>query len=179
VSSTAADWGYDNAADVTSVTIGDFTVKFSQGTGTYTPKYYSTDGTMRLYSGNTVTVTSNNSEYTPTKFGNYELSNGSYTFDASAKFKKIVITFDTYVNNVVVGDLKFDIRGSAASVTGYQGSDTWIDIPSKIEYDGQTYPVTSIGSSAFSYCTGLTSVTIPNSVTSIEYYAFYGCSDCA
>ena len=36
--------------------------------------------------------------------------------------------------------------------------------------------VTSIGNYAFSYCTGLTSVTIPNSVTSIENGAFKGCS---
>ena len=36
--------------------------------------------------------------------------------------------------------------------------------------------VTSIGASAFSFCSGLTSVTIPNSVTSIGSYAFFGCS---
>lgn len=36
--------------------------------------------------------------------------------------------------------------------------------------------VTSIGHDAFSYCSGLTSVTIPNSVTYIGNYAFSGCS---
>ena len=36
--------------------------------------------------------------------------------------------------------------------------------------------VTSIGSYAFSNCTGLTSVAIPNSVTSIGDWAFYNCS---
>ena len=35
---------------------------------------------------------------------------------------------------------------------------------------------TSIGRSAFCYCSSLTSVTIPDSITSIEGYAFCGCS---
>lgn len=36
--------------------------------------------------------------------------------------------------------------------------------------------VTSIGFNAFSGCSGLTTITIPNGVTSIELYAFDGCS---
>ena len=47
-----------------------------------------------------------------------------------------------------------------------------ITIPSTL--DG--IPVTSIGSSAFAGCSGLTSVTIPDSVRSIGSSAFSGCS---
>jgi hypothetical protein len=37
--------------------------------------------------------------------------------------------------------------------------------------------VTSIGGGAFAYCSGLTSVTIGNSVTNIGEFAFYGCTN--
>ena len=54
----------------------------------------------------------------------------------------------------------------------YTGS---VVIPETVTYKGTTYRVTSIGEWAFSYCHGLTSITIPNSVTSIGEGAFYGC----
>ena len=55
----------------------------------------------------------------------------------------------------------------------YTGS---VVIPEKVTYESVEYSVTSIGNSAFEYCSGLTSVTIPNSVTSIGYSTFSGCS---
>ena len=62
-----------------------------------------------------------------------------------------------------------------ATVSDCDGTVTSIKIPSNVESNGQTYTVTSIGNFAFSWCTGLTSVTIPDSVTSIGYGAFSEC----
>ena len=51
-----------------------------------------------------------------------------------------------------------------------------IEIPQQVTYNGKKYDVTSIGNSAFSNCTGLTSVTIPNTVISIGNSAFENCN---
>ena len=49
-------------------------------------------------------------------------------------------------------------------------------IPSTVENNATTYTVTTIGSSAFTKCTGLTSVTLPNTITTIDGSAFSGCT---
>ena len=57
------------------------------------------------------------------------------------------------------------------TITGYTGTGGAVGIPTNIT----GLPVTSIGTSAFSNKTNLTSVTISNGVTSIGGYAFYRC----
>ena len=49
-------------------------------------------------------------------------------------------------------------------------------IPLSISYDSEEYAVTSIDDYAFVWCSGLTGVTIPNSVISIGDHAFQDCS---
>lgn len=64
--------------------------------------------------------------------------------------------------------------------TGYNNNYSGnIVIPGSVEYEGNTYNVTSIEESAFKYCSELTSITIPNGVLSIGYRAFYQCSKLA
>ena len=81
-----------------------------------------------------------------------------------------------YVSAIESVGLEFalDSATDTYTVTGKGAcNDTDIVIP----YTYNEKPVTSIGSSAFRYCTGLTSITIPNSVTSIEFSAFEGCTN--
>ena len=62
--------------------------------------------------------------------------------------------------------------------TKYEG-DTYskaINIPNSVSKDGVTYAVVGIGDCAFWNCSGLTSITVPNSVTSIGYSVFYNCN---
>jgi len=65
--------------------------------------------------------------------------------------------------------------GKGVEIAKYIGKKKEVSIPPSI----QNKPVTSIGEKAFSDCTGLANVTIPDGVTSIEYGAFSNCTSLA
>jgi hypothetical protein len=71
------------------------------------------------------------------------------------------------------GDFTYTVSYGTVTITGYSCplKPTEVVIPTTI--DGM--PVVIIRSSAFNNCRGLTSVTIPASVTSIGHGAFKGC----
>ena len=77
---------------------------------------------------------------------------------------------------VSIGGLNYTLSGNTALVAAYHSVSGAVVIPDSVVYSGNTYIVTSINDRAFSYCLGLTSITIGNSVTSIGDNAFYGCS---
>ena len=86
-----------------------------------------------------------------------------------------------FAERVLIGKLYYNLDDTyyekkaevATQSSSFQGA---ANIPSVITYSGQTYKVTSIGMYAFQGCTGLTAISIPNSITSIGYCAFKGCT---
>ncbi|MBP5497865.1 MAG: leucine-rich repeat protein [Muribaculaceae bacterium] len=68
------------------------------------------------------------------------------------------------------------VTAESSSYPRYTSLSGSVNIPASVTYGGKTYTVTKIDTGAFMSCTGITSVTIGNSVTSIGQMAFYICS---
>jgi len=75
-----------------------------------------------------------------------------------------------------IDGIYYNFSGDEAIVTNGRDCSGSIVIPESVNFNGKTYTVTHINYSAFYGCSGLTAITIPNSVTNIGDYAFYGCS---
>ena len=87
------------------------------------------------------------------------VSNGIYYRITDATNKTVTVVFKGYWYNDFFNE--------------YTGS---VVIPESVSYNGKVYSVTSIENGAFSDCSGLTSIVIPNSVRSIGNSAFSACS---
>lgn len=109
------------------------------------------------------------------------------------KFKSLVLAVIGLLCSISVSAHDFEVDGIYYTITSstdmtvgvtYRGGffnsyDEYsgtVSIPESVTHNGRTYSVTIIGRSAFSGCSGLTSVEIPNSVTSIGDEAFENCS---
>ena len=92
-------------------------------------------------------------------------------------FALIVSEGSVFAADVIIDGIRYnlDIGHLTAEVTGATDYNSGgIVIPSSVTYNAQTYSVTRIGNKAFKE-TILTSVEIPNSVTSIGEWAFNQC----
>ena len=69
-------------------------------------------------------------------------------------------------------DYDFTIHNGQAYITNYSGSSSQVVVPDTLF----GYPVVSIGS-AFNEMIDLTSISLPNSITTIGSHAFYGCTN--
>ena len=92
----------------------------------------------------------------------------------------IIICTDDVIGNgntVTIDNLKYKINNDyTAQIVGRTDTLGNLIIPEPVWYEGHTFTVTSIVNNAFSGCSSLTSVTIPNSVESIGDNAFQNCS---
>ena len=81
-------------------------------------------------------------------------------------------------SSFTVDNLNYRVTGSTAvELTGYVTRPTGIlDIPATVSYEGKNFDVTAIGDGAFGYCSGITLLTIPNTVKTIGVNAFCFCS---
>ena len=84
-----------------------------------------------------------------------------------------------YADKFEVNGIFYETIDSGSSIVAvtsgsakYKGE---IVIPASVSFEGELYKVEKIGKNAFYFCNELQSVTLPNSVMSIEEYAFAGC----
>ena len=81
---------------------------------------------------------------------------------------------NTYTETIIPKD--FTVTSSNLALIGYTGEDNeHLIIPSVFQDNGTWYKVVTIGEHAFSNSKNLTSINIPNSVTSIGFCAFFCC----
>ena len=160
------NYAFSGCSGLTSVTIP------SSVTSIGYDAFYSCSGLTSVTIGNSVTSIEDYAFYGCSNlkivinFSDLEFSKGSKYDGYVGYYADKIINADEQV-----GDFFFrtDTDGYRY-LSGYIGNDTDLTLPN--DYKGMDY---KIGSSVFSGCSGLTSITIPNSVTSIGSSAFGGC----
>ncbi len=136
--------------------------------------FYECTGLTSIIIPNSITSIENYAFYdcaglkTVINFSNLTFSTGSSSNGYVAYYADKVYNAP---NGFIDGDFIWYENEDEMTLAGYLGNATGLALPA--DYKGKS--VTSIGNYALYGCTGLTSITIPNSVTSIGSSAFEAC----
>ena len=101
------------------------------------------------------------------------------TFKSVMAVLGVLLSLNAHAYDVEIDGIYYNVitKANKAEVTSGDSKYTGeVTIPASIIYEDVTYLVGGIGIGAFSDCTSLTSIIIPNSVTSIGSAAFSGCT---
>ena len=179
---------FNSCSSLTSVEIGNSVTSIGY------QAFYSCSSLTSVELPNSVTsigvqAFSNCSSLTSVEIGNSVTSIGSYAFSNCSSLRTVInnsnlditkgstdygyVAYNAYrvLSGENVNGFYFDEINGENVLTGHLSDELNLTLPES--YNGQVY---KIGDDAFRECSSLTSVEIPNSVTSIGGYAFYGCS---
>ena len=106
--------------------------------------------------------------YKVINYSKLSISKGSSDYGYVAYYAKLVINGNDLIT---VGDFQFYISNDTYYLVNYIGQESDIVLPD--DYNGMSY---NIGECAFYSCSSLTSITIPEGVTSIGNYTFSFCT---
>jgi hypothetical protein len=172
---------------------GDYAI--TSGTGKLTPFYYCSALKKVVFvtaNGSLSDITLSNGNYVGTKSSSFATAN-IYNITTNSIFQFIADSYSLIEDS----NFKYEVSDDEATITAYKGTATEVEIPStingaiitkidssvfynssvKAEITSVNLPntVTSLGDSCFENCTNLASINIPN-VTSLGAYCFFGCS---
>ena len=156
------DYAFYRCTGLTSVTIGNSVTSIGSSA------FFACESLTSVIIGNSVTSIGDNAFIGCTGLTSITIPNSVTSIGLEA------FCGCTGLTSIVVesGNTCYDSRDNCNAIIETATSALILGCQTSIIPNG----VTSIGGAAFSYCSGLTSVTIPNSVTSIGVEAFEGCT---
>ena len=159
---TIGDWAFKDSLKLNSKTIRQNQVAGAHGKTSLTVNWNG-EATVNVMEDSGYVL--NKLSYTP--------DNGSETvIEKNGDNKYLFPVPDTgFTVSASFSEWEYTVDTSGVTITKYHGNATTVEIPS--EFDGK--PVTAIGNEAFSFKGNITSIRIPDTVSSIGRAAFYNC----